>query len=256
MEEKPKDLIDIKNLILELFGTLSLTYISSWAFIFVDLNHMGKNGLGLTCGLTLLAFSLFSWKKSGAHFNPAITIALTVLKKIEITTAIFYIISQFLGALIGAGFVFIQMNDKIETLIASKSIMGIPTPFGNYEGSEFIIEMLGTFFITYVYMSCYTDNNPNKVKEVGPIAVSCIYYLAIISLCEISGGGFNPARSLAPAIVNGIFKNLQFIHFVAPIVGSILAAIIYNSVFIDDNIDLKEEKRIKRAENQAMLNPE
>ena len=255
--KKEKPFIDIKSLILELLGTLSLTYIACWSVIFIDLNHLSRLGWGLAHGLTLLSFSLLAHKKSGAHFNPAITISLLILKKIEITTAAFYVMAQFLGSFIASGFIFIQINDVIVDMIKEKSIMGIPTPFGVYEGPEFLAELIGTFFIAYVFMATYVDSNSKKVKNIGPAAVSMVYFLCLMTLGELSGGGFNPARSIGPAVISGVVGNLQFVHVVAPIVGAILAAIIYNSVYIDDEVDRKEELRANViAETEGMLNAE
>lgn len=254
---KQTQFIDIKSLILELLGTMGLTYIACWTVIFIDLNNLSRLGWATAHALSLLSFSLLAHKKSGAHFNPAITISLLILKKIEITTAAFYVMAQFLGSFIASGFVFIQINDVITDMIKEKSIMGIPTPFGVYDGPEFLAELVGSFFIAYVFMATYVDSNKNRIRGIGPVSVSFMYFLCLMTLGELSGGGFNPARSIGPAIVSGVVGNLQLVHVVAPVVGAILAAIIYNSVFIDDDVDLKEKMRQNAiAETEGMLNVE
>jgi len=76
-----------------------------------------------------------------------------------------------------------------------------------------------------------------------PICVGLTYYFVKVTLGEISGGSFNPARSIGPAIVGGVMENKELMLLFAPFIGAILAAVVYNSVFVDDYIDIQELKR-------------
>ncbi len=64
-------------------------------------------------------------------------------------------------------------------------------------------EFLGTFILLFVFLSVNDTRIKNRVKNVGPIAIAFSVYIAGMSIGELSGGGFNPARSLGPAIVVG-----------------------------------------------------
>lgn len=244
LHKKSQSLIDVKKLIVEFIGTFTLTYVGSWAIIYSDLNAITRNGVALCHALVLTGFIWFGVGISGAHYNPALTLAMVIVKRIDWTSALFYIISQFLGALVGAGFIFIQLNSDIIDQIREKSIMGIPRPGSStYEVSGMWGEVLGTFFLTYVYMATCADTNNKKVQGIGGPAVGFTLYLVIMTVGELSGGGINPARSLGPAIVAGHIDKEQFIQFFGPIIGAALGAIVFTSIFIDDAEDLKENEQ-------------
>ncbi len=125
-------------------------------------------------------------------------------------------------------------------------MIGIPKPGGGYEGSELWAETFGSFFIAYVFMAMAVDKNKKVIRSAMAPALALVFFLNSITLGEISGGGFNPSRSLAPALIVGQIGSLQFVHFIGPIIGSVMAAIIYNSVFVDDMIDKMEHRRLER----------
>lgn len=244
--------ISSQKIITEFLGTFAFTYIGIWATIGFDINILTKNALSLAHALGLMTFTWFGFKTSGSHYNPAITIALVVVNKIDWTTALFYIIAQLLGGIVSAGFVFIQASDSVLAQIKDKSVLGIPTPgSNNYEINGLWGESFGTFFIMYVYMAVFMDKVGTGGKDIGGAAMGIVLYLVMNTIGEISGGGCNPARSLGPAIVAGHNNSNLFILIIGPIIGSVLGAIIYASVFIDEEEDLKEieEERINRLNN-------
>ena len=245
-KQKTQPTINSQKLIVEFVGTFAFSYIGIWATIGHDINILTVNALSLAHALALIVFTWFGFSTSGAHYNPAITMALVVVNRIDWTTALFYIIAQLLAGIVSAGFVFIQASDTLLSQIADKSVLGIPTPgSSNYEINGIWGESFGTFFIMYVYMAVFMDSKGVGGKEVGGAAIGVMLYLTMVTIGEISGGGFNPARSLGPAIVAGHNNSNLFILLIGPIIGSVLGAIIYASVFIDDEEDLKE--RVLRA---------
>ena len=254
MTDSEKRQISSQKLIVEFLGTFALTYIGIWAVISFDQNVLTRNGVAMAHAITLTVFMWFSYNISGAHFNSAITVGLLVVNKIDWTTALFYILAQLLGAIVSSGFVFIQISDQVLANIKDKSILGIPVPGSkNYEISGIWGEAIGTFFIMYVYVAMFQDNHRVKDKTIGSAAVGFIYYMCIATLGEICGGGFNPARSLGPAIIEGSMEADLFVLAIGPIIGSILGAIIYSSVFIDMDEDLKEIEQ-ERLEREKLEN--
>lgn len=85
-------------------------------------------------------------------------------------------------------------------------------------------------------------------------AMGSIYYICSLTLGEVCGGSFNPARSLGPAMIAGQMESSQFINFISPMIGSVLAAIIYNSIFIDNEVDEQENKRIQNEMRNEQRN--
>ena len=170
LEEKQfgKQLFNSKKLIMEFLGTFALTYVGSWAVIFADLNALTPNGVALAHAVVLTAFIWVGADISGAHFNPALSMTLVVLNRMDAVEGIFYMLSQFIGGIVGAGFILIQLSDQMTDAIKDKSIMGVPMPGSStYEISGIWGEVFGTFFLCYIFMATCIDPNKNKVQGVG-----------------------------------------------------------------------------------------
>ena len=236
------------KIIIELFGVMVLTYLGCWATIFKDINLLNQTGVGLTQGLVLTIFTYLAYDISGAIFNPAITLGLALIQKFDWTKALFYIAAQFLGGIIGTGFIFIQMNESLADKLKSKSILGIPMPSNpNYGNSCFWAELFGSFMFTYIFMDLIFHNKEKNSKLIGAPALGIFYFLSIVTIGEISGSGLNPARSIGPAVVNGSFGYIQFVHLFGSTFGCVLSTVIYNSVFIDGEFDEKDPVPAKTA---------
>lgn len=254
-KQKPKSLIDKQKLLIEFIGTFTLTYVGGWGAIYSDINTMTTNGVVLSQSLVLIGFTWFGLEISGAHYNPAITIALVLIKQINWYSGMFYVISQFTGALTGAAFIYIQLNPELITMIKDKSVIGIPRPINNqYDVSGIWGEVIGTYLLMYVYMATCSPHNSKRVAGVGAAAIGFIYFIGSITLGELSGGGFNPARSLGPAIIAGRIEKDQFIHFFGPLIGAILACMFYRYVFIEDEEDIKEEEQERQFRDMQATN--
>ncbi len=249
--------VESKILIVEFIGTFALTYIGSWAIIYRDIGAITNTGVALATALTALVFTMFAIPISGAHFNPAITMSLVVAKRVDWTSATFYMMSQFLGAIVGAGFIFIQLNPEISSLIKELSGLGIPIPGSRmYDVSPFWGEAIGSFFIMYAYIALVADSPKTQTEKIGAAVFAFAMFFSIMTLGEISGAGLNPARSLAPAIVSGLFTKMQFLQFLGPIVGCLLSTVVYRSVYVDDEEDAKDPalKKINSDEDNQILN--
>lgn len=254
---KPKPLIDYTKLIVEFMGVCTLTYVGCLSVIYTDLNTMTLNGIGLSTALVLATFIWFGLEISGAHYNPAITIALVMIKQVNWYTGTLYIFAQFAGALVGAGTVYVQLNASVAHELKTRSVMGIPRATSlTHETSSLWGEVLGAYMIMFVYMATCTTHNMKRVAGVGGAAVGFAAYVATVTLGELSGGGFNPARSLAPAIFAGRIEKEQFIHFFGPMIGAALGCLFYRFIFIEDEEDLREEEQEKQLiqMNAASLN--
>lgn len=92
------------------------------------------------------------------------------------------------------------MSENISQLIKEKSIIGLPTPGGTYDSGDFFAEAFGAFFITYAFLKCHFEND---IKDYLAPIIGSIYYVCCLTLGEVCGGSFNPARSLAPAMIAG-----------------------------------------------------
>jgi MIP family channel proteins len=236
--------IKLKKLFCEFLGTFILTYIGSWAIIFGDTDDLGSESVGFAHGITLIIFTWLCYPTSGAHFNPAITLGMIVIRKIEWSTGMFYIIIQFLGAICGAMFIHAQLTIEISEAISEKSVLGIPRPDSqHYDVSGLWTELVGTFFLMYAYSAFVVDSNKQRPMEVFPVVIGFTYFICYVTVGDISGGGFNPARALGPAIIIGKIGNTQFMQFFGPLCGAVISAIIYKLIFVDEDDEDEDDEQ-------------
>lgn len=266
MENKPQEnqtesaqgFIDTKKLITEFLGIFALTYIGSWVIVYKDMNEITPAGVAFIHGMTLTVFTWITLDVSGSHFNPAITLAMIITKKIEWSLGMFYIITHFIGGIVGAGFIYIQLTDNMSTIIAEKSIIGIPKPGSpHYDVSGFWVEVIGTFFLTYTFMGMNIHITKRKNQDWFPMGIGIMYFCCKLTLGELSGGAFNPARGLGPAIMAGTIGGTQINQVFGGFIGAILGAVFYSSVYMDerdadDDDDYDEEMEDSRVKEYIM----
>lgn len=216
-----------KKAIAELVGTFALVFCGTGAII-IDQETGGTVthvGVAITFGLIVLAMIYALGDISGAHINPAVTIAFMFSGRTEKTTTLIYICFQLVGALLA--------SLTLKFLFPHNQNLGATIPSGSYMQS-FILETILTFFLMFVILNVSTG-----AKEKGitaGIAVASVVGLEAMFAGPICGASMNPARSLAPAIISGNMEIIkcQWIYILAPIIGASLASIIYH--FIKPNV--------------------
>jgi MIP family channel proteins len=184
---------------------------------------------GLAIGLMVAALG----HVSGGHFNPAVTISMLATGRIALTRAITYIIAQVLGATAGAG--------VLTLIFPALGPMGRNNPGVNLGlpglGPEvtvsgaLIMEVVMTFFLVMVIFGTVID--PRGPKAIAPLAIGLIITMDILTGGRITGAAMNPARALGPAIVQQDFTN-WWIYWVGPIIGGLIAAFAYTSIWLGD----------------------
>jgi MIP family channel proteins len=168
---------------------------------------------------------------SGAHFNPAVTAAMTALRQIKLADAGIYILAQLAGAVAGALLVKGILKDEGET-----ENYGATTVSDVVEGAIFpgmVVEAIGTFFLLWAIIGVAV--NPRATKEWAALAIGGALGMAVMVLAPITGAGFNPARSFGPALVSGEwggFDDFVLVYVVGPTVGALVAAFLYFQIFI------------------------
>ena len=195
--------------------------LSIEAIIMISIGHGG-----------IIALMVYAFGHvSGAHINPAVTIPMMITKKIGIADGIGYIISQVVGGIVAT-----------LTLVAILPEIGKPVLWGGHGGpsellnnsvmSGFMVEVILTFFLVVViFMTAVHKKAP---KSVYGAAIGGMIFLLHIVGVPLTGAGMNPARSFAPAIVSGDsgLLEIQWLYWIAPIVGGIIAGVIMNYVFV------------------------
>jgi MIP family channel proteins len=170
---------------------------------------------------------------SGAHFNPAVTITLTALRKIAAADAVVYVLLQLAGAVAAAlvvklalgtagdatnyGAVGVTSNDKLIS--------------GN--GGAFLAELIGTFILVWAIVG--TAVNPRAERSWAPLIIGGTLGFAVMAIGPLTGAGLNPARAFGPALVGHAFGDggtFLLVYVLAPILGAVLAGVGYTQLVL------------------------
>ncbi|MES2774531.1 MAG: MIP family channel protein [Bacteroidota bacterium] len=210
----------MKKYITEFIGTFILVFCGTGACVVNETTNgtITHVGIAITWGLVVMAIIYALGEKSGAHINPAVTIAFAVNKNFPVKQVAPYIISQLAGAL--------AASLVLKLLFPTSVILGATLPAGT-ELQSFILEFILTFILMLVVV-----NVAKGSKEQGlfaGIAIGSVVLLEAMFAGPVSGASMNPARSLAPAIVSGNMQHI-WIYVTAPILGAIAAIFIHKII--------------------------
>ena len=205
----------MKKYISEFIGTFSMIFCGTGAMTVNevtggDVTHVG---IAITWGLIVMAMIYAFGETSGAHFNPAVTIAFAYAKKFAWKEVPKYIIVQVLGALTASLILWY--------LFPTSEHLGATIPSVDV-GRAFVMELLLTFFLMVVIINVSTGSK--EIGIIAGIAVGAVVLLEAMFAGPITNASMNPARSIAPAIVAGKMQHL-WMYILAPILGAILAVI-------------------------------
>jgi aquaporin NIP len=208
----------------ELVGTYALVTAGCGAII-VDaltgaLSHVG---VALTFGLVIMVMIASTGHISGAHFNPAVTIALALIRRFPWSEVPVYIGGQLLGAILGAL--------TLRGLFGLTANLGTTLPVANPIQS-LGVEVLLTAALMFVITSVATDSRAPAL--LAALAIGATVALDALWGGPISGASMNPARSFGPALAAGVWSH-QWIYWLGPIVGASLGALIYQMIRLPED---------------------
>jgi aquaporin Z len=222
----------MKKYFAELIGTMALVLIGCGSAVIAG-QYIGLTGISFAFGLTVLAMVYAIGNISGCHINPAVTVAMFVAGKIKTKDAIFYIVFQFVGAIMGAGILWAIVtgnpNYSLDTIGLGQNGFGGNSPLGYGLAACFLAEaMLTAIFLFVIFGATHRD----APKGFAGVAIGFTLVLIHLVAIPITGTSVNPARSLGPAVFVGGDALVQlWLFIVAPIVGGIIAAIIWRFTF-------------------------
>ncbi|HXB33433.1 MAG TPA: aquaporin [Puia sp.] len=199
--------------IAEILGTFALVFCGTGAIIVDNVTKGGVThvGVAITFGLVVTAMIYGLGDVSGAHLNPAVSIAFTLAGRLPLKSLGIYLASEIAGAFLA--------TLVLRLLFPTDELLGTTLPAGT-AWQSFILELILTFFLMLVIMGVATGS-----KEQGlfaGIAIGSVILLEAMFAGPICGASMNPARSLAPAIVSGHTESL-WVYLTAPIIGAALA---------------------------------
>jgi aquaporin NIP len=212
-----------RSMLAEAIGTFALVFAGCGAIMVDHQTHaLGHVGVAISFGLVIMIMIYAVGHISGAHFNPAVTLAFAVSRHFPPARVFAYWAAQLAGAL-GAALV-------LRGSLGDVAHVGATLPAGS-NGQAFLWEAVLSFFLMFVIMAVATD--ARAVGEAAAIAIGGTVGLDAMFGGPITGASMNPARSLGPAIAAGDFTSI-WVYLAAPIAGAAVAAIAYQVVSIQE----------------------
>ncbi|XP_004175276.5 aquaporin-4 isoform X2 [Taeniopygia guttata] len=187
--------------------------------------------ISLCFGLSIATMVQCFGHISGGHINPAVTVAMVCTRKISLAKSVFYILAQCLGAIVGAGILYLVTPPSV---VGGLGVTAVHRDLS--AGHGLLVELIITFQLVFtIFASC--DSKRSDVT--GSVALAIGFSVAIGHLFAINytGASMNPARSFGPAVIMGTWEN-QWVYWVGPIIGAVLAGALYEYVYCPD-VELK-----------------
>ena len=220
-----------KKLAAESLGTFILVFAGTGAIIINDIaNAIGHVGIALTFGFVIVALIYSFAHVSGAHFNPAVTIAFWTMGEFHRKNVIPYISAQVFGAILASICLYFLLNENFNSL-SEVSYLGSTLPRGS-ESQAFGFEFILTFILMIVI--CSSAVHGKATKDFAGLAIGLTVGLESMFAGPITGASMNPARSIGPAIVSGNFEHL-WIYILATCLGAMAASMVFLKIFKSEN---------------------
>ncbi|XP_041027328.1 aquaporin NIP1-2-like isoform X1 [Juglans microcarpa x Juglans regia] len=215
----------MQKLIAEAIGTYFLIFAGCAAVVV----NMGNDkvvtvpGISIVWGLAVMVLVYSVGHISGAHFNPAVTIAFATCKRFPWKQVPAYVFAQVLGSTMASGTLRLIFNGH-ENFFAGT------VPSGT-ELQSFVLEFIITFYLMFVISGVATDNR--AIGELAGLAVGSTVLLNVMFAGPISGASMNPARSLGPAFVHNEYRGI-WVYIAGPILGAVSGGLVYNLIRFTD----------------------
>jgi MIP family channel proteins len=203
----------------EALGTFALVAIGPGAaMVAASTSAFGHTGVALAFGLAVTVIVAATGHLGGAHINPAVTLGFWSVRRFPSRDVVPYIVAQCIGA-----------------IAASALLAWLLGPVGNFGATvpsvtmarAFVIEMGYTGLLGYVIMAVATDDR--VPASIAPVVLGATVFAGALVTGPLTGGSFNPARTLGPAIVGGSWT-AHWLYWVAPILGMIAGMQLYDVV--------------------------
>ncbi|KAG8072392.1 hypothetical protein GUJ93_ZPchr0006g42900 [Zizania palustris] len=215
----------LKKVVSEVVATFLLVFMTCGAagISGSDLSRISQLGQSIAGGLIVTVMIYAVGHISGAHMNPAVTLAFAVFRHFPWIQVPFYWAAQFTGA-ICASFV-------LKAVLHPVTVIGTTTPTGPH-WHALVIEVIVTFNMMFVTLAVATDTR--AVGELAGLAVGSAVCITSIFAGAVSGGSMNPARTLGPALASNVYTGL-WIYFLGPVLGTLSGAWTYTYIRFEDS---------------------
>ncbi len=247
----------LKKSIAECIGTFVLVLFGCGTAIVLGCSDKPDPAYLMTAlafGLVIVAMAYSIGNISGCHINPAVSLAMLVSGKMKGSEFGAYVASQFIGGILGGatlyGIFYDKLNPSDADIAAGVKATGLGTN-GLYQGDNVWASLLIEIILTFVFIIAILGVT-SKIKNASVAGIVIGLTLTLVHIFGIyfTGTSVNPARSFGPAIFKGgdAFSNV-WVFIVAPLVGAVLAAMVYK--FLSEGTVEKEEEAAAPAEKSS-----
>lgn len=219
------NMLDYRKLVAEAIGAFALIFMGAGSIIVTGGANLVAIGLAYGLAMALLVSTL--GHVSGGFYNPALTIGLWVTRRLTTMDTIGYIVAQLVGASLAA-LALVAFFPEVE-----RQAQNLGTPMLN-PGITFAqgvgIEIVLTVFLMLAVFGTALDARGPKL---GGLMIGLVLTMGFFAAGPLTGGAMNPARAFGPALVTWTWDD-QLVYWIGPIVGAVLAALLYHYVFMND----------------------
>jgi aquaporin Z len=198
---------------------------------------IGFVGVSLAFGLTVMTMSYAVGRISGGHFNPAVTVGLSVGGSFDRSMILPYIGAQVAGGLVGAGLLYVIASGKpgFELGTFAANGYGDHSPGGYSLLSALVTEVAMTFIFIIIILGSTHKKSPRELAGLAiGLGLSLIHLISI----PVTNTSVNPARSTSQALFVGDWALGQlWLFWIAPIIGAVLAGVVYKTLIDPSEID-------------------
>ena len=221
-----------KKYVAEFLGTFVLVLMGCGSAVFLGASIAGIVGISFAFGISVLAMVYAIGGISGCHINPAVSISMLAAGKLSVKDTVIYVVAQCIGAVVGAAALYSIAIGNPSYSLASNGLgqngYAEASPGGFSITSAFIAEVLLTFIFLLVIHGSTSEKAP---KGFAGISIGLSLVLIHLVGIPVTGTSVNPARSLGPAIiVGGTALSQLWLFWVAPIIGGLIAAVVWRFI--------------------------
>ena len=218
----------MKKYLAECLGTFVLVFFACGTAAALGCNGAEVNAAyfltALSFGLVIVAMAYSVGHISGCHINPAVSIAMLVAGKLTVKDFIGYVIAQFAGATLGAA--------ALRGVLGPESGLGTNALYQGNIGASLIIEIVLTFVFVFAILGV---TSKEKDSSAAGLVIGLTLVLVHILGIHFTGNSVNPARSFGPALfVGGEALGSVWVFILAPLVGGVLAALVWKALSSED----------------------
>jgi len=227
----------MKKIVAEVIGTAALVIFGCGAAVLAGA-EIGHAGIAAAFGLAIVAMAYGIGAISGCHINPAVSFGAFVAGRMSAGEMIKYWISQFIGATLGAGIVYLIASGKADYTLAENGL-GQNGWGADYLGeysmhAAFIFEVVATFLFLVTILG--VTHGKGGHPAIAGLAIGLTLWVIHLLGIQVTGVSVNPARSFGPAVfVGGTAMSQLWLFLVAPMIGAALAGVLFRSGLLENN---------------------